>query len=225
MIRAVWLSVAWLALGFGAILLWWTAVSGDRSAIVVAVVMALAALALILDRRRGRRAERSLPTDLARLAYYADAHSVAFAWLFSDKKRPVRILRSEDSGALTAEDRAGQVVVLDGVGDRVVDTGLWPGRDYHYSLFVQEAPGEWSQPVRVLVATEPAAERIEREQAEWAVKASAARAGDRNDGRSGSAFVTASRGLAQVFSGVATDLMATVFRWDDRVADGWEEIV
>ncbi|HMK91739.1 MAG TPA: hypothetical protein VK576_01960, partial [Thermoleophilia bacterium] len=95
---------------------------------------------------------------------------------------------------------------------------------YHYSLFVQEVPGEWSAPVRVLVTTEPAAQRVEREQAEWAVKASVARDNDRNDRRTGVGFVTASKGLAQVFSGLATDLMATVFRWDDRVADGWEEI-
>ena len=201
--------------------------------------VSLAGLVGVAARRRSRA--RTLPSQLARLAYRSDEQAVAFVWQWRGRREHrLRILRSEVSSAGGADEgvAGAQTLVYDGSGEEVVDDGVAPRRAYHYSLFVGTASGGWSTPVRVYVLTLSRPERL-------AIEASyAARPGEVLAARRGAALsglmvpdpvgdphgVQWSRGgaslLGDALGGLATDaiLTATEVFAGRRPDDDWEDV-
>ncbi len=222
------------------------------SAWVPFVLIAIMCAAYLVYRwRHDRDLERVLPRGLSRLAYRSDETMVVFAWLWrGDRARHMRILRSETRGASDpdATGSGGQTCVYDGDGDTFADSGVEPRRQYHYSLFVEEARGSWSTPVHRPVLTYAQAERASIESSQAAPTWTEDRAAPvgRRDALGvtlvsdpmadphgvdvqrarmlGDAGVLSVAGTA--LGGLATDLIfaaASAFA-GDKAADGWEEI-
>jgi hypothetical protein len=189
-----------------------------------AVVGVLCLAFLIYAGRREKHVDRALPASLERLAYRTDGTSVTFAWLWRRGHRQrLRILRSDTRCARRPDDHAGdQLCVFDQVADQFVDDGLRPRRNYHYTLFVQDDAGVWSDPVLQNVVTLSQADQAELEASDDAlgtpgsVSAEPIRYGHYGVGSE----------VVDEVAGLATDAIfavAGVFA-RDKPADGWQEI-
>ena len=186
-----------------------------------AVVGVLCVAFLIYGARRDKRVERTLPPSLERLAYRYDETSVTFAWLWRrGRQQRVRILRSEVRGARRQDDTgADQVCVFDRVDDRFVDDHVAPRRTYHYSIFVEDGDGVWSDAVLQNVLTYPEAERR-------ALEASCDAPPARETASERARRIRRESMVIDDAAGLATDAIfavAGIFA-RDKTADGWQEI-
>jgi hypothetical protein len=194
----------------------------------VAVVGVLCVAFLIFAARHDKRVDRTLPESFARLAYRSDEKAVAFAWLWRRGQQRVRVLRSDARGARRHDDAGGdQVCVFDRIGDGFVDDEVAPRRSYHYSLFVEDEDGAWSDPVLQTVLTYPAAERAALE-ASYAVALppTAAERTVRSWRRRRRGPLLGDSQLVDAAADVATEAIfavAGIFA-RDKPADGWQEI-
>ena len=214
-------------------------------------VAALSAAYLLKHYVHDREVNRALPRSLDRLAYRPDASSVAFAWKCHGRRmRRVRILRSLGRGARSPDEgpTSGQTLVWDGSWNTAVDQYVEPGMEYHYSVFVEERRGRWSEPVHLIVLTLSLDDRRAVEQSSdaptWSEDVPAL--SERRDalgttiiadpasdphgvdvdrslalGTTGGAYI-----LGTAISGLVTDLVFTaaeVFAAREP-ADGWEEV-
>ena len=188
-----------------------------------AVVGVLCLAFLIYAGRREKHADRALPASLERLAYRTDGTSVTFAWLWRrGQKQRLRILRSDTRCARRPDDHTGdQLCVFDQVDDRFVDDGLRPRHNYHYSLFVEDDAGAWSDPILQNVVTLPQADQAELEELKDALgKPGSVSAGPIHYGPFGGGMVV------DEVAGLATDAIfavADIFV-RDKPADGWHEV-
>jgi hypothetical protein len=197
-----------------------------------AVAGALCLAFLVYAARRDKRVDRVLPASLERLAYRSDEAAVAFAWLWRrGQQHRVRILRSDVRCARRHDDTgADQLCVFDGVDDRFLDDQVASRRSYHYSLFVEDGGGVWSDPVLQNVLTYPQAERAALEASSMAGPgrpSTADRAiGSRDRAYRGVDPLTAGGLVVDDVAGLGTDAIfaiAGVFA-RDKTADGWQEI-
>jgi hypothetical protein len=127
-----------------------------------AVVGGLCGAYLIFGGRRDKDGSRVLPSSLERLAYFSDETSVALAWKWRrGREGRLRILRSDTRAAQSPDDASnGQTCVFDGSGQTlVVDHDVLSRRTYHYSIFVEDGNGRWSDPIWQPVLTDAQAVR------------------------------------------------------------------
>ena len=177
---------------------------------------------LVYAGRREKHVARTLPSSLERLAYRTDGASVTFAWLWRrGRQHRLRILRSDTRCARRPDDRAGdQLCVFDRVNDRFVDDGLRPRHTYHYTIFVQDDAGAWSDPILQNVVTLPRADQAELEASDVALETPGTVSAPLHYGRYGGGMVV------DEVAGLATDAIfavAGIFA-RDKTADGWQEI-
>ncbi len=192
--------------------------------VVFVVIGGLCVAYLAVGARHDKKASSVLPASLDRLAYFSDDASVAFAWLWrKGRAGRLRILRSDDRPAESPDAATGQTPVFDG-GDQqqVVDRDVQPHRTYHYTIFVADARGRWSDPIHQPVLTDTPNDRE-------AIEATY------NGPPPGSPEAEAllhtrpfsrESSLTNAVAGVATDLIfsaASVFA-ADKPSEGWEEI-
>ena len=203
-----------------------------------AVAGVLCAVFLLSPAGHERRVVRTLPESLERLAYRSDERAVAFAWQWQRGRRlRVRILRSDEKGASRHDDEgADQRCVFDKVGDGFVDDQVAPRRSYHYSLFVEDEDGAWSDPVLQTVLTYPPADRAALETTYAAAPARPVTAEQALRGYSGPGGyprygirgpLLGDSQLVDDAADVATDAIfavADAFAHDEP-ADGWQEIL
>jgi hypothetical protein len=194
------------------------------------VIGGLCVAYLISAARRDRRRSTTLPSPIERLAFYSDDRTVVFAWKWRrGHEGRVRLLRSDTRAAQSPDTAAGQTCVFDGTDDKAIDDGVLPRRSYHYSLFVSDEDGRWSEPVCQPVLTYPQAERAAIE-ATLKGPPVTSRYADPDHSRHYSGLDSVGFGAAQSIGdslgGAATDLIfsvASVFA-ADKTASGWEEI-
>ncbi len=217
-------GVAWGAIFWCAFLAFWTRAAG-LAWVPFAVLAVLCVVFLVLSGRRERRAGKSLPRGVKRLAYRSDETYVAFCWLWHrGQPRRMRVLRSDEHAAAAADEAEGQTCVYDGGDDRFVDDGVAPRRTYHYSLFVANAAAGWAEPVCQSVMTYSQADQVSLESQSPAPPLT------REQANAAELMMALRRGpdclLTDSVAGVATDLIfaaASVFA-GDKAADGWQEI-
>jgi hypothetical protein len=85
-------------------------------------------------------------TDVNRRRVLARAHDDGFtvAWDYPGRTLlEVRILRSAEGFAASAEAQAGQELVYQDVTGSFRDSGLQPGRPYFYTVFARHPGGAW----------------------------------------------------------------------------------
>lgn len=195
------------------------------------VVGGLCVAYLIYAGRRDKRRSTTLPQSIERLAFYSDDRTVAFAWKWRrGHEGRVRLLRSDTRSAQSPDDASnGQTRVFDGTDSKAVDNEVLPRQTYHYSLFVEDGNGRWSEPICQPVMTYPQAERAAIE-ATYEGPPVSSRYADPDHSRHYSSLdavgIGAAQSIGDSLGGVATDLIfsvASVFA-ADKTASGWEEI-
>ncbi len=147
---------------------------------------------------------------------------MTFAWLWRrGHQQRLRILRSDTRCARRPDNRAGdQLCVFDRVDDRFVDDDLRPRYTYHYTLFVQDDAGAWSDPILQNVVTLSQADQAELKASDDALGTTGTVSVPLHYGRYGGGMVVDDA------AGLATDAIfavAGVFA-RDKPADGWQEI-
>ena len=194
------------------------------------VIGGLSVAYLVYAGRRDKRRSATLPRAIERLAFYSDETVVAFAWNWRrGHEGRVRLLRSDTRSAQSPDADGDQTCVFDGTDDKAIDNEVSARRTYHYSLFVEDGRGRWSDPVCQPVMTYPQAERAAIE-ATYKGPPVGSPYADPDHSRHYSTTdawgLGAAQSIGDALGGVATDVIfsvASVFA-ADKTASGWEEI-
>ncbi len=202
----------------------WTAHAG-LAWVPFALVGGLCGVYLIFGGRRDKDGSRVLPSSLERLAYFSDETSVAFAWKWRrGRESRLRILRPDTRAAQSPEGASNdQTCVFDGSGQTlVIDHDVQSRRTYHYSIFVEDGKGRWSDPICQPVLTDAQAVRAAIEATYDGPQAGSPEAKALLRPRP---FSTESSTTNEI-AGAVTNLIfsaASVFA-AARPSDGWEEV-